>query len=98
MTKHSDYYHRKSIFPIGKRTTLTIAMDRKQEPQSTDLGKWILVDDKGNAYTTFANGGSSDSYLKVYGLDEIPEKLTLHLVSVTRYEEVKEKWEVPLYK
>ena len=32
----------------------------------------------------------------VYGLDEIPEELTLHLVSVTRYEEVKEKWEVPL--
>lgn len=96
--KNSDYYLRKSIFPIGKRTSLTIAMDRKQEPQSTDLGKWILVDDKGNAYTTFAHGGGSDSYLEVYGLDEIPEELTLHLVSVTRFEEVQEKWQVPLYK
>ena len=35
--------------------------------------------------------------LKIYDLDEVPEELTLHLVSVTRYEEVKEKWSVPLY-
>ncbi len=98
VTKNTDYYLRKSIFPIGKRTSLTIAMDQKQEPQATDLGKWILVDGEGNAYTTFANGGGSNSYLVVYGLDEIPEELTLHLVSVTRYEEITEKWEVPLYK
>lgn len=98
VTKNSDYYLRKSIFPIGKRTSLTIAMDRKREAKSSDLGKWILVDNKGNAYITFAYGGGSDSYLEVYGLDKIPKEFTLHLVSVTRYEEFKGKWEVPLYK
>lgn len=29
-------------------------------------------------------------------LEEVPDELTLHLISVTRYEEVKDKWKVPL--
>lgn len=35
--------------------------------------------------------------LAVPDLDEVPEELTLYLVAVIRYEEVKEKWAVPLY-
>ena len=32
--------------------------------------------------------------LITYDLDKISEKLTLHLLSVTRYHEVKNKWKV----
>lgn len=32
-----------------------------------------------------------------YDLEEVPDELTLHLISVTRFEKVKDKWIVPLY-
>lgn len=31
-------------------------------------------------------------------MDEVSEKLALHLLSVTRYEAVEDAWTVPLYK
>ncbi|WP_404331642.1 hypothetical protein [Mesobacillus maritimus] len=69
---------------------------------------WVIVDDKGNPYLTYHHGSVLDekdehgrfktnTELITYDMEELPEELTLHLLSVTRYEAVKDKWEVPLY-
>ncbi|MEK5038312.1 hypothetical protein [Sporosarcina sp. FSL K6-3457] len=56
------------------------------------VNNWSILDetDQNGRYKT-------DIHLAVADLDEVPEELTLHLVSVTRYEEVTDKWKVPLY-
>ena len=95
--KQSDYYLKKSLLPIGKRTFFTIEMEGEKEAFAPELGAWALVDDKGNSHIVYNSGSILDQTLTVYGLDKIPEEFTLHLLSMARYEEVKEKWEVPLY-
>ena len=104
-----EYSLEKSFTPINRETVFMIEMEGGIEADASTIGDWVLVDDKGNAYLTYGDGSTilvekdrNNRYkttmnLKVYDLDEIPEKLTLHLVSVTRYEEVDEKWELPLY-
>lgn len=94
--KQSDYYLRKSLLPIGKTTYFMIEMEGEKETLSPELGTWVLVDDEGNSHIVYSSGSPLDRTLIVYGLDKMPEEFTLHLLSVTRYEEVEEKWEVPL--
>ncbi|TQR19999.1 DUF4179 domain-containing protein [Psychrobacillus vulpis] len=104
----SEFSLRKSLIPIEKETIFQIEMKGGKEALSSELGTWILVDDKGNTYPTYQSGSilnekdKNDRYklnlnLKTYDLEEIPEELTLHLISVTRYYELKDKWQVPLY-
>ncbi|MDQ0155745.1 DUF4179 domain-containing protein [Robertmurraya andreesenii] len=104
----SDYSLRKSVIPIEKDSFLKIEMEGGKEAKSSDLGAWIMVDDQGQSYEAFHSGSILDekdkngrykttTELRIYNLEEIPEELTLHLISVTRYHEVKEKWRVPLY-
>ena len=68
----------------------------------------MLVDEKGKVYFAYQSGSILDQKdefgrfkttidLRSYDLEEMPEELTLHLLSETRYEEVKEKWKIPLY-
>lgn len=95
--KQVDYYFQKSLFPIGKRKFFTIKMEGEKEAFSPELGAWALVDDKGKSHLVYNSGSILDQTLTVYGLDKIPEEFTLHLLSITRYEELKEKWEVPLH-
>lgn len=95
--KQSDYYFRKSLLPIGKINFITIKMEGGEENFLSGLGTWILVDDKGNSYDVFNSGSTLDRTLTAY-VDKIPEEFTLHLLSVTHYEELEEKWEVPLHK
>jgi hypothetical protein len=106
--KHSKYSLRKSLIPIEKETIFKIEMEGGKEAPASDFGAWILVDDKGKKYFTYPSGSILDEKdengrykttidLISYDLDEIPEELTLHLLSVTRYYEVKGKWKVPLY-
>ena len=103
-----EYSMRKSLIPIERDTVFMIEMAGGIEVGASDLGNWVLMDDEGNTYSTYESGAilakkdKNDRHkttidLKVYDLEEVPEELTLHLVSVTRYEEVKEKWSVPLY-
>ncbi len=104
-----EYSLRKSLIPVERETVFMIEMAGGIEATASDLGNWVLVDGEGNSYPTYESGSTSFKQkdkegryktvmdLKVYELDEVPEELTLHLVSVTRYEEVKEKWAVPLY-
>ncbi len=106
--KQGEYSLRQSLIPVERETIFMIEMEGGIEASASDLGTWILTDDKGNSYPTYESGSILDkkdkngrykttSNLKVYDLDEIPEELTLHLVSVTRYEEVENEWKVPLY-
>jgi hypothetical protein len=100
---------RKSLKPIHIESIFTISMEGGKEAGSSDLGAWALVDNKGKAYLTYLSGAILDEKdkngryktnfeIKSYDLDEVPEELTLHLLSVTRYEKAGDKWEVPLYK
>lgn len=104
----SKYSLRKSIIPIQKETLLKIEMEGGKEALSAELGSWMLEDENGKHYLTFHSGSILDekdengrfkttNELTVYNMDEVPEELTLHLISVTRFHKVNEKWEVPLY-
>ncbi|MBS4191946.1 DUF4179 domain-containing protein [Bacillus sp. FJAT-49705] len=106
--KENDYSLRKSLMPIEKETSFIIEMEGGREATASELGDWVLVDDKGKTYSTYGGGSilnekdkngryKTSINLKSYDLEEIPEELTLHLLSVTRYNEVKDKWKVPLY-
>lgn len=106
--KENNYSLRKSIIPIEKETTFKIEMEGGKEVPSADLVAWVLTDDKGNVYSSYQSGSILDekdengrykttTTLTSYDVDDVPETLTLHLLSETRYYEVKDKWRVPLY-
>lgn len=106
--KDSEYFFRKSLMPIRKETSLLIEMEGGREEFASELRTWVLVDDKGIAYPTYGSAShymeqdqnghyKTETTLQVYDLDEIPDELTLHLISVTRYDELEEKWTIPLY-
>ncbi|NEU32019.1 DUF4179 domain-containing protein [bacterium LRH843] len=107
--KQGEYSLRKSLIPIEKEDVFTIEIEGSKEALDTpDLGDWFLVDEKGQAYVTSYSGSSlfekdkNGRYpfsftIRSYEMDEVPEELTLHLLSVTRYSEMMDKWEVPLY-
>lgn len=106
--KHNNYSLRKSLIPIKKETVFNIEMEGGRETTAAQIGTWALVDNKGKTYFAYQSGSildekdKNDRYkttidLTSYDLDETPEELTLHLLSVTRYEKVEEEWKVPLY-
>jgi hypothetical protein len=105
----NEYSLRKSLIPIEVERIFKIEMEGSKEVPSSDLGAWILVDDKGTVHEAFhsveildekdENGRfKTNTTLTIYGMEEVPEELTLQLLSVTRYEKVKKPWRVPLYK
>jgi hypothetical protein len=104
----SEYSLRKSIIPIERETIFTIEMEGGKDALASELGEWVITDNNGNSYLTYSSGSILDekdengrykttTELRSYDLEEVPEEFTLHLISVTRYEEIDEKWEVPLY-
>lgn len=106
--KQSEFSLHKSLIPIERETIFNIEMEGGKEENAADLGNWVIVDEKGKAYDTLPSGATltekdkHDRYklninLRTYDLDEVPEELTLHLLSVTRYEKVEGEWKVPLY-
>lgn len=106
--KHNNYSLRKSLIPIKKETVFNIEMEGVRETTAAQIGTWVLVDNKGKTYFVYQSGSildekdKNDRYkttidLRSYDLEEIPEELTLHLLSVTRYEKVEDEWKVPLY-
>lgn len=107
--KNLKFSLRKSLKPIDIENIFTIKMEGGKEAGSPDLGTWALVDNKGKAFLTYQSGSILDEKdengryktnfdIKSYDIDEVPEELTLHLLSVTRYEKAGDKWEVPLHK
>ncbi|MCL6572920.1 MAG: DUF4179 domain-containing protein [Bacillus sp. (in: Bacteria)] len=106
--KQNKYSLRKSLLPIEKETIVRIEMEGGKEATAANLGAWVLVDNKGKTYFTYPSGAILDEKdengrykttidIISYDFDEIPEELTLHLLSETRYYEVNDKWKVPLY-
>lgn len=106
--KQSEFSFNKSLMPIERESIFKIEMEGSKEVLAPELGAWVLVDDKGKAHITYESGSllnekdKNGRYkmtieLKSDELDEIPEELTLHLLSETRYDEVKDKWRFPLY-
>lgn len=106
---NNEYSLQKSWMPIKKQSIFTIEMEGGKELASSDLGAWVLVDGKGKTYEASHSGAILDEKdkngrfktsieLQVYDMEEVPEELTLHLLSITRYQAVEELWEVPLYK
>ncbi len=99
----------KSQGPKGEqKTAFTVEMEGGREATATELGTWILVDNNGKIYHTSGGGSILDEKdkhgrykttveINVEEMDEVPEELTLHLVSVTRYTELEDKWKIPLY-
>lgn len=104
----TNFYLRKSLMPIAKEETFVIEMEGGKEVGASELGGWLITDDKGNVYSSGLSGSILDEkdengdfkvgmQLTLPKLKEVPEELTLHLFSVKRYEPVAEPWEVPLY-
>lgn len=88
---------------------VTINLEGRINTLNSDMGNWIAVDDKGNSYTaTFnlngsftegqldKNGRKARLALELEGLTEVPEELTLYLVSMSFYYPVEKEWQVPL--
>lgn len=106
--KDNNYSLRKSLIPIKKETIFKIEMEGGREATAAAIGTWVLVDDKGKTYFAYPSGSILDEKdknnrykttidIRTYELEEVPEELTLHLLSVTRYEKVEGEWKVPLY-
>ncbi|NEU30649.1 DUF4179 domain-containing protein [bacterium LRH843] len=97
-------------FPsVETEQVLVIEMEGGKEVPSSDLVEWAIVDDKGETYEALHSGSVLDetdengrfktnTTLTIYGMKEIPKEFTLHLLLMTRYEEVEKEWKVPLYK
>lgn len=107
--KQNKFSLRKAFLPIKTEQIIKIEMRGGKKVPSSDIGTWVLVDEKGKAYETFHSGSILDekdengrfktnTTLTIYGLKKVPKEFTLHLLSVTRYEEVEKEWKVPLYK
>lgn len=107
--KQNEFSLRKAFFPIEIEQTIEIEMEGGKEFASSNIVTWLLVDEKGGAYETLhsetilnkkdENGRfKTNTTLTIYGLKEVPKEFTLHLLSVTRYEEALKEWKVPLYK
>ncbi|MHC0037522.1 DUF4179 domain-containing protein [Pseudoneobacillus sp. C159] len=100
---------KKSLMPIETESVFTIEMEGGRESGQASLpGVWVLVDDKGESYPLLKSSSIHDEKdkqgrfitndtLMTYDLKEVPEEVTLHLISATRYYELAEKWKVPLY-
>ena len=105
----TDFSLQKTFPPVETEQVLVIEMEGGKEVPSSDLVSWAIVDDKGETYEAFHSASILDekdengrfktnTTLTIYGMKEIPKEFTLHLLSVTRYEEVEKEWKVPLYK
>ena len=104
----NKFSFRKSLIPVEKETTFNIEMEGGKELPASELGDWIIVDHKGKVYQVFHSGSilnekdkngryKTTIELTSYDIDEIPEEVTLKLLTVTRYFNVKDKWEIPLH-
>jgi hypothetical protein len=97
----------KSLTPIKRETYFEIEMDGSKEVPAAELNSWVLVDNKGKVYPVYYSGDILDEKdkhgrfkssikLRCYDLDDVPEELTLRLLSETRYFKVDNPWRVPI--
>lgn len=96
----TNYFLRKSLNPVGRESEFVIKMEGKRAGDASELGWWIVEAGEENVYLSGMSGSVSnedlDMELTFPAFEEVPEELTLHLVSVTRYEAAEEEWRVGL--
>lgn len=102
ITSENEYSLAKSILPVEKESYLEIKMEGEKEASASEFVSWILVDEKGESYLAHFNSSTQNDKkgrykIRVYGIEEIPEELTLQLISAKRYFPVEKPWRVPLY-
>ncbi|MCZ8542528.1 DUF4179 domain-containing protein [Psychrobacillus psychrodurans] len=85
-------------------TIFEIEMAVNQKSNETEFGKWLLKENTGRYFkldseTTTGEVGDFKHtlYFKTNGLNDIPEEISLHLLTATNYFEIENKWRVPLY-
>lgn len=85
-------------------TIFEIELAVNQESNETEFGKWVLKENTGRYFkldsetTTGEIGDFKHTlYFKTNGLNDIPEEISLHLLTATNYFEIENKWRVPLY-
>lgn len=85
-------------------TIFEIEMAVNQKSNETEFGKWLLKENTGRYFkldsetTTGEIGDFKHTlYFKTNGLNDIPEEISLHLLTATNYFEIENKWRVPLY-
>lgn len=91
-----DYYAKKSIIPIGKRSHVEIKLTTSNSEVPTSIRNWLLEDEKGQFHETSFSGSSDAGTLSIYDLEDIPEKFTLHLMSEGVYEEFEQPLTIKL--
>ncbi|MFJ5770428.1 DUF4179 domain-containing protein [Psychrobacillus sp. NPDC093180] len=81
-----------------------IEMEVSQESNAAVLGNWVLKGDTERAYRidneTTENGSENlkrTIYFKTNGLAEVPDEMSLHLLTATSFYELEDKWRIPLY-
>lgn len=92
---------------FGEDKFVMVKLKGGMESLDAGFGDWIAVDGEGNSYPTTYSGSVLNETdengrhiakfdLQLIGLEEVPEDLTLHLVSVRSYYPVDNQWKVPL--
>jgi len=94
--------------PKEKQAEFIVEMEGGKEAKASQFDSWLIVDNTGKVYQTDGGGSILDEKdehgrfkttleLRIEEMDEVPEELTLHLISVTQYTELKEnKWKIPI--
>lgn len=106
--KKNEYSFQKSFNPIQKDTSVVISIEGGKDEISSELGSWIVVDEKGNVYPGNPSGSVLNKKdkngrfittieLELDGLKEVPEQLTLHLISSTHYYPEENPTRIPLF-
>lgn len=92
---------------FGEDKSVVLKLEGGMDSLDADFGSWIAVDGKGNSYPANFSGSILDEKdgngrhittmdMQLDGLEEVPEELTLYLVSKMNYYPVEEQWKVPL--
>ncbi|MBB4825226.1 hypothetical protein HNO89_002455 [Sporosarcina luteola] len=96
---------KKQLFSINP--SVSIKMEGSADSLEEDLGHWVAVDGDGNVYPANFTGTIMDEKDKngrhkasldliLEDVREIPEQLTLYLVSKRSYYPIEQEWKVPL--
>lgn len=96
--KEVDYYFEKSLIPIKRQKYFQLKLEMESEQGALEFNNWAIIDENGQAHEAYMSGSNEEMTLSIYGFDKLPENFTLQLLTKTVYEEVEDKWEVPLYK
>ncbi|KYG29414.1 anti-sigma factor family protein [Alkalihalobacillus trypoxylicola] len=103
---NTNYHYQQFTLP-AEENSIVIEIEGSKEEQSSELGHWVMTNEKGLASIPDNEGLFLDEQdkngrqkmafsLTSFDFEEMPEELTLHLVSVKRFYPLTEPWEIPI--